>query len=115
MGNCSSSQLNEEERAAANKSKMIDKDLQNENRNSGNKIKLLLLGAGESGKSTIFKQMKILHGTGFSEDDRMRFKWFIWSNIIECAKIGGKFVITPIHCNVLQSAMRSICLVMLHY
>lgn len=87
MGTCSSSQLNEEERAATTKSKMIDKDLQNENRNSGNKIKLLLLGAGESGKSTIFKQMKILHGTGFSEDDRMRFKWFIWSNIVECAKI----------------------------
>ncbi|XP_069690430.1 guanine nucleotide-binding protein G(f) subunit alpha isoform X1 [Periplaneta americana] len=33
-------------------------------------VKILLLGTGESGKTTIIKQMKILHISGFSESDR---------------------------------------------
>ena len=39
-------------------------------------------GAGESGKSTIFKQMKILYGTGFKDDDRKQQTPVIMQNII---------------------------------
>ena len=45
-------------------------------------IKMLLLGAGESGKSTIFKQMKILNQGGYSEADRRGFTSIIHSNTI---------------------------------
>jgi len=42
------------------------------------------LGAGESGKSTIFKQMKILYGTnhGFGDDERKRWTTTVYGNIL---------------------------------
>jgi hypothetical protein len=37
-------------------------------------VKLLLLGAGESGKSTIVKQMKIIHETGYSDEEKKAYR-----------------------------------------
>lgn len=48
----------------------IDKGLNAAKKEQQNHIKLLLLGAGESGKSTIAKQMKIIHLNGFTDDER---------------------------------------------
>jgi len=45
-------------------------------------FKLLLLGGGESGKSTIAKQMKIIHLNGFTEEERKTYKDIIHSNVI---------------------------------
>jgi len=46
------------------------------------KIKLLLLGPGESGKSTIFKQMRILYGEPKSNDELRMYGVVVRSNII---------------------------------
>lgn len=46
-------------------------------------VKLLLLGAGESGKSTIVKQMKIIHETGYSDEERKAYKPVVYSNTIQ--------------------------------
>ena len=43
----------------------------------------LLLGAGESGKSTIVKQMKIIHENGYTEDDCKQYKAVVYSNTIQ--------------------------------
>jgi hypothetical protein len=46
------------------------------------KIKMLLLGAGESGKSTIFKQMRLLYGTELSDDDLRMYGVVARSNVV---------------------------------
>ena len=38
-------------------------------------------GTGESGKSTFIKQMRIIHGAGYSEDDRRGFIKLVFQNI----------------------------------
>jgi G-protein alpha subunit len=64
------------------KSSGIDRDLEHNKRQEDLKVKLLLLGAGESGKSTIFKQMRILYGAPRSEDDMRMYGVVVRSNII---------------------------------
>lgn len=46
-------------------------------------IKLLLLGAGESGKSTLFKQMRLIYGAGYSEEECAKLRPFLIGNVIE--------------------------------
>ena len=38
-------------------------------------------GTGESGKSTFIKQMRIIHGAGYSEDDKRGFIKLVFQNI----------------------------------
>jgi GTPase SAR1 family protein len=80
MGCSQSSEV--EHREAISKSAAIDKVLKQDGEKAQKEVKLLLLGAGESGKSTIVKQMKIIHDNGFSEEDHRRFKPIIFSNAI---------------------------------
>ena len=44
--------------------------------------KVLLLGAGESGKSTFFKQVKLRFGSGFDDAGKKQFVGAIHCNII---------------------------------
>jgi guanine nucleotide-binding protein G(i) subunit alpha len=45
-----------------------------------------LIGSGESGKSTIVKQMKIIHQNGYSLDELALYRLTIYKNLIDCAK-----------------------------
>ncbi|CAC5400508.1 GNAS [Mytilus coruscus] len=60
----------EEDKLRKQINKRIDEELKKEKQVYRATHRLLLLGAGESGKSTIVKQMRILHVNGFSSDER---------------------------------------------
>ncbi|CAN8001694.1 unnamed protein product [Ixodes pacificus] len=75
--------MSAEERAALARSKQIEKNLKEDGIQAAKDIKLLLLGAGESGKSTIVKQMKIIHDSGFTQEDFKQYKPVVYSNTIQ--------------------------------
>ncbi|KAH8063373.1 hypothetical protein JL722_2541 [Aureococcus anophagefferens] len=77
MGTCASADADSAE------DKEIAKKVEEQKDKDENKIKLLLLGAGESGKSTIFKQMKILYGEPtMNQDDLNLVRSIIYNNTI---------------------------------
>lgn len=78
MGNCGAVGDPETRR----RDRELQMKLQADHELENNKIKLLLLGAGESGKSTIFKQMKILYGKPPSEDECAALSQVIHANIM---------------------------------
>ncbi|XP_038061513.1 guanine nucleotide-binding protein G(s) subunit alpha-like isoform X1 [Patiria miniata] len=67
------------------RSKQIDRYLKDERKKYNdyvkNTMKLLLVGAGESGKSTIVKQMKLLHQGGYDNRERQEFIPIIRGNL----------------------------------
>jgi len=60
----------------------IDQAIKNDRKAQQDLVKLLLLGAGESGKSTIAKQVKLIHLSGFSEAEILSFKGTIYANVL---------------------------------
>ncbi|XP_015236959.1 PREDICTED: guanine nucleotide-binding protein subunit alpha-11-like [Cyprinodon variegatus] len=70
-----------EEKEGRRISREIDAILRREKENN-RELKLLLLGTGESGKSTFIKQMRIIHGKGYSDSDRKAFIKLVYQNVI---------------------------------
>jgi len=62
-------------------SKKIDQQIKDTR--TSNEVKLLLLGAGESGKSTFAKQMKILHMNGWDDNERGKYRDVVHHNIVD--------------------------------
>eukprot|EP01083_Nonionella_stella_P149413 474537_1 len=85
MGHCCSARSNQsilEEQLNAT----VDRELVFSIKAGTRTKKVVLLGAGNSGKSTFFKQLKTIHGTGFTDTDRLAFKKHITHQIIQDMK-----------------------------
>lgn len=81
MGNvCQAGDVDPEQ---TKRSKEIDDMLKESNKNALKKVKLLLLGAAESGKSTIFKQMKLLQvDGGFRPEELEAYRTIVQGNCL---------------------------------
>ncbi|KAF7358225.1 G-protein alpha subunit [Mycena venus] len=80
MGCLNSTMVDEEAKARNDE---IENQLKRDRMMAKNEIKMLLLGAGESGKSTVLKQMKLIHLDGYNAQERDAYKEIIYSNTIQ--------------------------------
>ncbi|KAK1414125.1 hypothetical protein QVD17_29866 [Tagetes erecta] len=64
----------------------IERRIEQETKAEKHIQKLLLLGAGEPGKSTIFKQIKLLFQTGFDERELQSYTPVIHANVYQTIK-----------------------------
>ncbi|KAL4239343.1 Guanine nucleotide-binding protein subunit alpha-12 [Mactra antiquata] len=76
-----------QEKTARIRSKEIDDGIKKEKIQFRRTVKILLLGAGESGKSTFLKQMRIIHGDDFSDQQYMEYRNIVYSNIIKGMRV----------------------------
>jgi len=81
MGECLSKK-NQEQESESLTDKGINDLLSKDRHKEEEILKLLLLGTGESGKSTLFKQIIHIHGRGFDEKSRLPYKSIVYTNTI---------------------------------
>lgn len=84
MGCCTSVQVNNNVGKARDQE--IEEQIKKDRQKMSNEVKLLLLGSGESGKSTLLKQMRIIHDCGFPQEERLSYREIVFSNLIESMK-----------------------------
>jgi len=86
-GLCSGGQKQAVDLEKEKQNRDINEHLRDEKRRLESEVKLLLLGAGESGKSTVAKQMKIIHLKGFTKEECLTYKSIINNNVIGSMKV----------------------------
>ncbi|CAL8274234.1 unnamed protein product [Lota lota] len=87
MGLCLHQAVTEEDKNARGRSSKIEQELCDEQaKRETNVVKILLLGPAESGKSTLVKQMKLIHSFGFTKQELISFKPAVLDNLLTSMK-----------------------------
>ncbi|XP_051151193.1 guanine nucleotide-binding protein alpha-1 subunit isoform X2 [Andrographis paniculata] len=84
---CSRQRHNQADSEGNEQTAEIERQIEQETKAEKHIQKLLLLGAGDSGKSTIFKQIKLLFQSGFDETELRGYIPVIHANIYQTIKI----------------------------
>ncbi|KAI9678038.1 MAG: G-Protein alpha subunit [Caeruleum heppii] len=84
---CFGSSGDDDQKKGLARTREIDGMIRRDEKKKSNEVKLLLLGAGESGKSTVLKQMKLIYASGFSKSEREDWRAIIFSNINNAYKV----------------------------
>ncbi|KAB5592993.1 Guanine nucleotide-binding protein alpha-2 subunit [Ceratobasidium theobromae] len=79
MGNCFSNNSDPE---ATKAHRAVEKELKAHAKKRDAQVKVLLLGSGDSGKSTILKQMRVIHNDKFSQQEIEVYRQLVFSNIV---------------------------------
>ena len=61
----------------------VQKEMNAAAKQDANVNKLLFLGAGGSGKTTLFKQLQYIHGDGYSDSDKQKYCAPIWEQMVD--------------------------------
>ncbi|KAF5322853.1 hypothetical protein D9619_002293 [Psilocybe cf. subviscida] len=81
MGGCMSTP----DTSAKERSDEIDRQIEEDGKRFKRDCKILLLGSGESGKTTIVKQMKIIHKEGFTKEELALYISIVHRNVFDSA------------------------------
>ena len=55
--------------------------------NAETDIRYNKIGAGESGKSTVLKQMRLMHSDGFTRTEREQWRVVIFNNLVHAFQV----------------------------
>lgn len=83
---CIQRDITEERKKAELQSSRIEQDLSEYAKAEMKVVKILLLGTAESGKSTLIKQIRIIHSQGFSKQELVSFKPAVFDNLLTSMK-----------------------------
>ncbi|KAJ3204884.1 Guanine nucleotide-binding protein subunit alpha-15 [Entophlyctis luteolus] len=76
--------------ASTRASSAIDRALKQERvefeRQARTESRVLILGTGDSGKSTVLKQIRLIYGCGFTDSEIATFRSTLLLNVVTCAK-----------------------------